>query len=1249
MRTEALVETLRRAGLAAEALEVAEALWLASTIEELTALGTAMPAQPVAPSPTVEVAPLADEPDDEPMLDLTEAVESLREEPVFEGAPLHVPVAGEPEAVEVAGSAVPVRQGPALPSRGALLRALRPLKRRIDTGRLEVLDEDATAQRIADGGPFSPVLRAAQERWLDAVVVADRAPSMGLWTGVAEELLATLRQLGAFRDVRLWHLVHDGADGPAIIPESTADPSGNGTRSPSELVDFSGRRVFLVLTDATADVWRTGSAAKVLTAWSQRGYVTIVQPLPERLWPRTALRVRNGTFLSFRPGTFTSEQTFVERRRRPRGLRDDEIPVPVVELRPAWFASWSRTVAGSAHGGVEMAAAILSPASAPDATPGDERRPDEATTLVGTYFATASPEACRLATCLAAVPLDLRVIRLVQRVMVPASGPAHIAEVLLSGLLHRVGADETLHRFEFRPGVRDLLLNELRVSDMRQVVQAVSEYVSANAGLSDATFEAVATMEGGAAAAVAERPFAWMPMELVRRLTPPVTRTPSAPEPLTGAGIGEGMVLGGRYRLRERVGVSMLGEVWRGTDEVLNRTITVQVLSPALLGEPNFADVFRTEARALATIRHPAVVPVHDIIVDQDGAFLVMKLVEGEPLDDALSRAGRLAPTDTMALIAQAADALQAMHVKGLVHGSIHSGSFLIVFGNTLMLTGLVTARIMRAATAIATSLDPVPFEANRSPEQFSGEVATPVSDVYALGVIAYECLSGRPPFAGRVPVEIAIGHVRDTPPPLPPEIPPNVRSLVERAMAKDPADRWPSAGAMAAAARLAAESAEDTRPVPSGDGLIAPGVVLGGRYRLDQQITVGGERTTWRGTDEVFGRPVNVEVFPPAPAREPGFAERFSREARVLARINHPGLVDVFDYGIGEHFLFLVTVYVEGDALSHTLSRAGRMTPDRAMALVAQAAEALQAAHEFGVVHRDVNPGNLLIRPDGTLVVTGFGLGRTGVLGEGLSEYVPLGTALYASPEQASGEVATPASDVYALSAIAYRCLTGEPPFAGATPDEVASMHQHDAPPPLPADVPPRMRSILQEAMAKEPSRRPTAAAVAAAAREAVGSRPSTDDEITPPYPYLSEATDRAAAVRPVGGPPAITWEDASPDPRDAVRDIESEVDRTYPSPRRRFLRRNLSAVAVLRTMVGTAERYRSPALDYTPNHFVVSMAEEDFLRFMSWDPPVMSTFPRYLDRIFQARGWYLINPVRVEFRLDTRMKSPGVQVSTE
>jgi len=288
---------------------------------------------------------------------------------------------------------------------------------------------------------------------------------------------------------------------------------------------------------------------------------------------------------------------------------------------------------------------------------------------------------------------------------------------------------------------------------------------------------------------------------------------------------------------------------------------------------------------------------------------------------------------------------------------------------------------------------------------------------------------------------------------------------------------------------------------------MLSAGTTLGGRYRLDERIAGGGMGDVWRGTDEVLGRTVAIKVLLSALMEEPGFAERFRGEARTMATINHPGVVDIYDYGSENGTAFLIMEYVEGDALSRTLSRVGRLTPARAMALIAQAADALHAAHEKGIVHRDVKPGNLLVRPNGTLVLTDFGIARSAAVAQLTAAGSVLGTASYISPEQASGSQATPLSDVYALGVVAYQCLSGARPFEGDNPLEIAMRHVRDMPPPLPADIPPPVAQLVERAMAKDPAARwPSAAALAQAARRVSG--------------QASGGTATGPAVPPMGAP---------------------------------------------------------------------------------------------------------------------------------
>ncbi|WP_248965732.1 serine/threonine-protein kinase [Sphaerisporangium perillae] len=268
---------------------------------------------------------------------------------------------------------------------------------------------------------------------------------------------------------------------------------------------------------------------------------------------------------------------------------------------------------------------------------------------------------------------------------------------------------------------------------------------------------------------------------------------------------------------------------------------------------------------------------------------------------------------------------------------------------------------------------------------------------------------------------------------------------------------------------------------------------MLAGRYRLDVRLGAGGMGEVWRGEDTVLARTVAVKVLLPGRMDDPGFAARFQGEARAMATINHPGVVDVYDYGVSDvpgdgPTAYLVMRFVDGEPLDRLLTRLTRIAPEPAMELIAQAASALQAVHDRGIVHRDVKPGNLLVRPDGTLVLTDFGIARADV-GHRLTDAgMVLGTAAYCAPEQAEGQPVTPAVDLYALGVVAYECLAGHRPFDGDTPVTIALKHIREDPPPLPADVPPAVRHLVERALVKDPARRwRSAAEMSVAARRAM------------------------------------------------------------------------------------------------------------------------------------------------------------------
>lgn len=247
-----------------------------------------------------------------------------------------------------------------------------------------------------------------------------------------------------------------------------------------------------------------------------------------------------------------------------------------------------------------------------------------------------------------------------------------------------------------------------------------------------------------------------------------------------------------------------------------------------------------------------------------------------------------------------------------------------------------------------------------------------------------------------------------------------------------------------------------------------------------------------WRADDTVLGRTVAVKVLLPALMEDPRFAQRFQNEARAMATLTHPGVVDVYDYGYcsiadGRRVSFLVMEYIDGESLDRLLRRAP-LAPEAAMRLVAEVAEALAAAHAQGIVHRDVKPANLMIRTDGSVALTDFGISHSATGGQLTATGMVLCSAAYCAPEQASAGNITPAVDVYALGVVAYECLSGRLPFEGETPVQIIFKHLKTPVPPLPPEIPRGPRQVVARALEKDPDRRwPSAAAMAEAAGQAL------------------------------------------------------------------------------------------------------------------------------------------------------------------
>ncbi|HVH24406.1 MAG TPA: serine/threonine-protein kinase, partial [Pseudonocardia sp.] len=316
---------------------------------------------------------------------------------------------------------------------------------------------------------------------------------------------------------------------------------------------------------------------------------------------------------------------------------------------------------------------------------------------------------------------------------------------------------------------------------------------------------------------------------------------------------------------------------------------------------------------------------------------------------------------------------------------------------------------------------------------------------------------------------------------------------------------------------------------------MLAAGQHLGDRYQLDRRIAVGGMGEVWEASDLRLGRSVAVKILRPELSGDPEFLHRFRIEARTVASLDHHGIAAVHDYGesegpAGRATAYLVMELVRGEPLSTHIAR-GPIAPDETLRLLEEAAWALQAAHQRGFVHRDVKPGNILVRTDGTVKLTDFGIAKAADAVPVTRSGMVMGTAHYIAPEQASGAEAGPAGDVYSLGIVGYECLVGHRPFRAESAVAVAMMQVRDEPPPLPERIPAPVRALIEATLVKDPTQRYAdggefALAVAAVRRGQLVPLPASISGSvqtapkTPPRPVQrSAATERVATPVPVEG----------------------------------------------------------------------------------------------------------------------------------
>ena len=484
------IDALQHANLEMTAEEVAETLWLAHQMSLASGGVSASPEQDgnsLQPSdetfpPTDAKSPSRPAQAYQPSAK-TEATSDIH---------LHLQKPTNKSAVYQGAMLARMPAAPALAESLALGRALRPLRRRHPSRKTFVLNERATVQQIAETRKriWAPVVEPAPMRWFELALVIDEGASMIFWRQSIAELRTLFEQLGAFRDVRVWRLATDEKEQVQLYAGTQASAVQQPTRSPKELIDPTGRRLILVVTDCVSPAWYSGKVQEALKLWGQKNLVTLLQMFPRRLWPRTALCAAETVRISASaPGMANVRLKTPEAR--PWFSTELSIPMPVVTLEPKSLASWTRMVMGAESTRVSgvMFAKDVSRVFAETASMQENEDALTPQERIRNFWAAASPTAHKLAGLLSATPISLPIVHLIQQTMLHESTQVHVAEVFLGGLLKETYRNHTTAHpeyieYEFLPEVREELLNALPMPDEYQVLREVSRFVGNHLGLS---------------------------------------------------------------------------------------------------------------------------------------------------------------------------------------------------------------------------------------------------------------------------------------------------------------------------------------------------------------------------------------------------------------------------------------------------------------------------------------------------------------------------------------------------------------------------------------------------------------------------------------------------------------------------------------------------------------------------------------------------------------------------------------------
>jgi serine/threonine protein kinase/Tol biopolymer transport system component len=585
-----------------------------------------------------------------------------------------------------------------------------------------------------------------------------------------------------------------------------------------------------------------------------------------------------------------------------------------------------------------------------------------------------------------------------------------------------------------------------------------------------------------------------------------------------------------RYETLERLGEGAFGTVYKARDLDLDRFVALRIIPARRFSSREDRRRLTRESAVLASLDHPNLCAVYESGETPEGdLFLASAFCEGETLAQRLEH-GPLKPAVAVDLAAQVAAGLARAHERGLVHRNLRPSNLFIAPDGRAKIIGFGLPGLGEQTLFSEVRAEPsVPSALSyASPEQLRGEWIDARSDVWSLGAILAEMITGRRP----VPLE-PFGPLRAPHPEAPEaaEAAEELEKIAARAMAPHPADRYAGAQEMrddlralgSAASRTASPAPSDPpsgSPSESPSGSPSERGRLVGPYRVLESLGGGGMGIVYRAEDTRLGRIVALKFLPPDLTRDPVAKARFQQEARTASALDHPNVCTIFEVGeTADGQLFIAMPCYDGETLRQRLER-GPLPVDEALDVAAQVARGLAKAHRQGIVHRAIKPANLILTGDGVVKILDFGIAKLAGAAVLTRAGSTLGTPAYMSPEQMRGEEVDARTDLWSLGVVLYEMLAGRRPFPGEHASVVRETILGAQPEPLSRrrpEIPPPIERITAGLLAKNPADRFASADQVANELRALAGVTSGSLATAPSMPAMP-ATLPAAQVAPRG-----------------------------------------------------------------------------------------------------------------------------------